>query len=728
MWVIFVLLIIVLALIVLKLARPNQAKINALEIGFSYVQLIAVFASFPIDWPETTTSMFDAISLANLNIEFFSPECSIKLSYWLKWGVRLLVPVLVAVVFCLIYLLIRFSSRARRLYLRVVVGQSSRVIIGHLPGPNDGLEVGDEVIGNSGAELAYDEEDDLLCRFIYGYVFVISLSYTFLASTASQPFNCIAQPNGTSVLRHASSVTCYDDEWNRNIYLSVLAIIIYTLGIPATFVTVLYVNSRRGVLETPAFLRRFGFLTIPYRQNLYFWELINMSRKCLIVIIVDFLHGQNLKFVQVNVALATLFVYLAMQAFMSPYGFNWCNRLAFGWLSASLFTLFSAVLFNRGVVDTDGTILNGLTKVEEESYAILLIVILVFCGACTIFVTYLEVKRRLIRRAQEAQGISVEARQRHQKQILKNLFPETWDHLWRKLRAMGPVQREEFFIKCEKMAGVQVDGSQVMLGLSGDGQLATVSDALAIMKTIPEEPDGEREPSKRAPGDIELQTMLNHSESMDPEVLPQSPSHRQSPSLGEPFTPVLVTTSPSARKASTAPIDFAAASAALAKHAHRASMSSPTAGSLAPEDPSSPVVSPPPLLSDRASVAPRPSDSVSPRPSYSVSPRPSDSEQPAAVVEPAADFKELKVRVNEETPRTEGAPEGDDSMPIASPSSTNHSAFNFGAPSSSVVQSSKYQTLSSPVSVSIFVPGYETSGFLEEPAEQTISSTSISID
>lgn len=42
---------------------------------------------------------------------------------------------------------------------------------------------------------------DLVSRFIYGFVMMMNISYTFLASTATQPWNCGAQSDGTYTMR-----------------------------------------------------------------------------------------------------------------------------------------------------------------------------------------------------------------------------------------------------------------------------------------------------------------------------------------------------------------------------------------------------------------------------------------------------------------------------------------------------------------------------------------------
>lgn len=86
-----------------------------------------------------------------------------------------------------------------------------------------------------------------------------------------------------------------------------------------------------------------GCLVLAYRSQYWYWEMGNIARKFLLIMVIDFFHGPTLRFAQLNVALVILFVFLVIQVFIAPYEFNWCNRLAFSWMSVSIFTLFSAV-------------------------------------------------------------------------------------------------------------------------------------------------------------------------------------------------------------------------------------------------------------------------------------------------------------------------------------------------------------------------------------------------
>jgi hypothetical protein len=113
-------------------------------------------------------------------------------------------------------------------------------------------------------------------------------------------------------------------------------------GIPGSFAYLLYKKTKAGVIETPDFQYRWGMtriscfrlrnhlswitdvtdvvkwigsLTLPYRQQYYWWELMNQLRKCLIVIVINFFSNADLKFVQLNIAMVVLLAFLILQVF-----------------------------------------------------------------------------------------------------------------------------------------------------------------------------------------------------------------------------------------------------------------------------------------------------------------------------------------------------------------------------------------------------------------------------
>lgn len=127
---------------------------------------------------------------------------------------------------------------------------------------------------------------------MYGYTTILAVSYTFLSQTASSPFNCAKQPSSTTwVVREAPSVECYTGSWVVAAPFAVVFMAIYMFGIPASFAYLLWKKTKQGVIETPEFQYRWGSLTLPYRQQ-YYWY-VTHPPTCAILSLSDGCHGHD---------------------------------------------------------------------------------------------------------------------------------------------------------------------------------------------------------------------------------------------------------------------------------------------------------------------------------------------------------------------------------------------------------------------------------------------------
>jgi len=105
----------IILLLFLKISKPDYTKKYTLSITLAFAQIVSIFASFPVAWPLTTLFMFNLFSFLNFNIELFAPDCAIKLDFFSKWVIKMMIPVAVVVTFALIYFLVKCSSRFRKL-------------------------------------------------------------------------------------------------------------------------------------------------------------------------------------------------------------------------------------------------------------------------------------------------------------------------------------------------------------------------------------------------------------------------------------------------------------------------------------------------------------------------------------------------------------------------------------------------------------------------------------
>lgn len=133
------------------------------------------------------------------------------------------------------------------------------------------------------------EKEHLKNRFVCATMTLATLGYTFVAKTSTQPFNCLQTIYETHPhLRADPSISCYDTTWYSWLPLAVFFNLLYTAGIPLTFLGILIRAYRKKKLQDPDFLSNFGNLVLPFREQYWFWELIQLSRKLITVLLIDF--------------------------------------------------------------------------------------------------------------------------------------------------------------------------------------------------------------------------------------------------------------------------------------------------------------------------------------------------------------------------------------------------------------------------------------------------------
>eukprot|EP00808_Paulinella_micropora_P017394 g3618.t1 len=402
---------------VLAIAIPNVSAFVSLSIALQYTQIIAIFASFPVKWPKVVQNTFDIISFANFNLDLFAPECSAQLNFWNKWALKLLIPWMVLSFFALVYLPLCAFPALRAPFHRFLwkISRASK----------EGPEVErHEPAGGPGIEF----------RFFFGIVKLTELMYTFLASTASAPFNCIYDQSGQRwVLRYNPSTDCFSKEWWHRIPISIFFILLYAFGIPIYVGYSLYkVRGVELLSEDNRFIRRWGQLVLRFRPTYYWWSLVDFARKGSIVLLINFVYGASMRQLQITLAIIILGISLALQFFVLPYEFNWDNRLAATWIYATLFVLFSAKGFS--VLQSDA---------QNTLDAVVLLAFLIFAYIVTVYVAYLEMKRsRHRKKKSKSTGTTTVDRLHQQREKVYAFFPGVGRNLWRKLRRMPDKDRD----------------------------------------------------------------------------------------------------------------------------------------------------------------------------------------------------------------------------------------------------------------------------------------------
>lgn len=279
---------------------------------------------------------------------------------------------------------------------------------------------------------------DIRDRFMYAATSVGSIGYTFLASTAVEPLNCLEQPDGSFTLKAAGDVVCYDEEWMKYIVLIIGFSLLYALGIPLFFFKVLAFARRYGQLGTSAFEARYGVLTLPYTTRCWWWELANILRKLLVIVALKFAAtDQSAGSILFQVVLAMLVFsgYTAVLGLMTPYEFHQNNRLALITTIASLFSLFAGVLYFS----------ERLTEAGEDFLSVLVVIGIVAAMGLVLMTMAME-KRRAAENVvlRKAIGLNRYQLRAMEERLMRRLFPRCGSLLSRSLDQWPDDERDAF--------------------------------------------------------------------------------------------------------------------------------------------------------------------------------------------------------------------------------------------------------------------------------------------
>jgi hypothetical protein len=156
---------------------------------------------------------------------------------------------------------------------------------------------------------------------VYSYFIFFGINlYTFILSSIISPLKCVEQSDGSYFIDTFPSELCYQSEWNKNFPFVLLFFFAYGFLIPACLAFVLFRYGRGDGSDTLWFTVRFGFLTKPYRKEVYYWELVNLLRRAAFVASTSFWRSNSSQYeVKMMTTLLLLFFFLWFDIFVSPY-------------------------------------------------------------------------------------------------------------------------------------------------------------------------------------------------------------------------------------------------------------------------------------------------------------------------------------------------------------------------------------------------------------------------
>jgi hypothetical protein len=116
------------------------------------------------------------------------------------------------------------------------------------------------------------------------YMFLLTGMFTFISSTSFSPFRCYPQEDGSFTLISNPTQDCFGPEWKSHSWVIAIAILQIIL-IP---IALIYILSRhKENITNNVYLWRYGLLFRSYKPEYFYWEVLIMLRKTMLVFLVD---------------------------------------------------------------------------------------------------------------------------------------------------------------------------------------------------------------------------------------------------------------------------------------------------------------------------------------------------------------------------------------------------------------------------------------------------------
>ena len=165
------------------------------------------------------------------------------------------------------------------------------------------------------------------------------------------------------------SLRCWQGAHMWWVGFSIVAMCVFTFGIPLFFCLILYSNQRKLLLQTPQCQARYGFLYSKYQDRVWWWEFIEMFRKLVFTSIIMFLSSGPSS--QIVVAMAIAFLALILHLHTQAYKDEPDSWLQTSSLVSIFVTLWVGLLHKTGVTAELGDDAPGSSTASAVYEAIL---------------------------------------------------------------------------------------------------------------------------------------------------------------------------------------------------------------------------------------------------------------------------------------------------------------------------------------------------------------------
>jgi hypothetical protein len=254
-----------------------QVLATALILGLTFFQTSTVVMQFDIQWPISISGFFPGIVFLSLPDLALAPECSWSFSYAAKWFFSVTFPLL--------------------LLAGIYIGYC--IYVERYPNPQVKRQLAD--------------------RCVQTGLIIVTIMFVFITAKSMEPLVCTRQADGRSYMDADPSVECtpFQGAYGLLSLAAAIFFIFWGIGTPVYLWRVLSKAKSQNRMGDINFIQRYGWLYLRYNRDYYWWELVVLARKLLLVLGAMITSYDPL--VQSYLALAIMFVFLGWHLHVRPY-------------------------------------------------------------------------------------------------------------------------------------------------------------------------------------------------------------------------------------------------------------------------------------------------------------------------------------------------------------------------------------------------------------------------
>jgi hypothetical protein len=301
------------------LGRARQEAMGAVGVLITMIQInVTIPLNIDVDWPDAIVDLCKTLSFFNVDFGalFGSFACAGDYDFYYLLDHSFVICSVMVFFMPAVLLLVRFF---------------------------DGLKGGTLIVPGSRVDRFQD--------YVWSiFIFASFLVFPGITATTFRTFKCQTLA-GHSYLATDLSLSCEDALHDEYVGRAMYGVIVFTVGIPATFLYLLRTSHRKGTLQADKKnVKRIGFLYTKYREEVWYWELIEMMRKFMLMTVVIFISGQSAA--KIVFAMTISFVILLVHVSVREMKSSWVNKLQTISLVSTFVLLWGALILRTGI---DGT-------------------------------------------------------------------------------------------------------------------------------------------------------------------------------------------------------------------------------------------------------------------------------------------------------------------------------------------------------------------------------------